>query len=172
MIVHAYGRPRFCDVREDDYNMDVNKIKALVGEKSTAIMPVHLFGHPCNMSELTDLAEEKGLKVIEDACQAHGATYKGRKVGALGDIGCFSFYPTKNMTVGGDGGMVTTNDDDLANLVAKLRDCGRTTRYSHDVMGFTSRLNTVNAAIGMVQLRKLDLWNERRKAISRNTITN
>jgi dTDP-4-amino-4,6-dideoxygalactose transaminase len=109
--------------------------------------------------------------VVEDACQAHGSEYNGKKAGALGDLGCFSFYPTKNMTVGGDGGMVTTDDEDLANMVAKLRDCGRTSRYSHDVMGFTSRLNTANAAIGLVQLKRLDSWNERRRTIAARYIT-
>ncbi|MCX6651393.1 MAG: DegT/DnrJ/EryC1/StrS family aminotransferase [Methanomassiliicoccales archaeon] len=166
-IYHAHGQPRFCDVRADDYNLDALKIVAAVRKKTKAIMPVHLFGHPCDMKEINELAEEKGLKVIEDACQAHGAVYKGKKAGALGDVGCFSFYPTKNMTVGGDGGMVTTDDEDIANMVAKLRDCGRTTRYSHDVLGYTSRLNTSNAAIGLVQLKHLDRWNERRRAIAK-----
>lgn len=166
-IVHAHGKPIFCDVRKDDYNLDASLLPRAVSKKTRAIMPVHLFGHPCDMAEINDLAAERGLMVVEDACQAHGAEYKGRKAGALGDVGCFSFYPTKNMTVGGDGGMVTTDDEDLANLVAKLRDCGRTSRYSHDVMGFTSRLNTSNAAIGLVQLRRLDGWNERRRTIAK-----
>jgi perosamine synthetase len=166
-VIHAHGIPRFCDVRIDDYNLDVSKIPKALGKRTKAIMPVHLFGHPCDMQPMNELAEERGLIVIEDACQAHGAMYKGRMVGALGDVGCFSFYPTKNMTVGGDGGMVTTDDDDLANMVAKLRDCGRTTRYSHDVIGFTSRLNTVNAAIGLVQLKYLDRWNERRRSLAK-----
>jgi perosamine synthetase len=164
---HAHGQVRFCDVRADDYNLDVSKIAGVLRKKTKAIMPVHLFGHPCDMKEMNELAEEKGLKVIEDACQAHGAAYNGKKTGALGDVGCFSFYPTKNMTVGGDGGMVTTDDEDIANMVAKLRDCGRTTRYSHDVLGFTSRLNTSNAAIGLVQLKHLDGWNERRRSIAK-----
>lgn len=165
-VVHARGVPRFCDVRAYDYNLDVTLLPRALSGTAKAIMPVHLFGHPCDMAEMNDLAEEKGLKVIEDACQAHGALYRGRKAGALGDVGCFSFYPTKNMTVGGDGGMVTTDDEDLASSVAKLRDCGRTSRYSHDVVGFTSRLNTCNAAIGLVQLKRLDAWNERRRAIA------
>jgi perosamine synthetase len=166
-VFHAHGKPRFCDVRADDYNLDASKIGKAVRKNTKAIMPVHLFGHPCDMTEINELAQEKGLKVVEDACQAHGAVYKGKKAGALGDVGCFSFYPTKNMNVGGDGGMVTTDDEDLANQVAKLRDCGRTTRYSHDVMGFTSRLNTANAAIGLVQLKRLDGWNERRRAVAK-----
>lgn len=165
-IVHAQGIPRFCDARVEDYNLDAGKLPAAMGKNARAIMPVHLFGHPCDMSEINDLAKERGLGVIEDACQAHGAVYRGRKAGALGDVGCFSFYPTKNMHVGGDGGMVTTDDEDLADLVAKLRDCGRTSRYSHDVKGFTSRLNTCNAAVGLVQLKRLDGWNERRRTIA------
>ncbi|MHC1709833.1 MAG: DegT/DnrJ/EryC1/StrS family aminotransferase [Methanomassiliicoccales archaeon] len=166
-IVHAHGAPKFCDVKKSDYNLDAALIPKALTKKTRAIMPVHLFGHPCDMAEINDLAAEKDLKVVEDACQAHGSMYNGKKAGALGDVGCFSFYPTKNMHVGGDGGMVTTDDEDIANLVAKLRDCGRTTRYSHDVMGFTSRLNNANAAIGLVQLKRLDGWNERRRAIAK-----
>ncbi|HSV42504.1 MAG TPA: DegT/DnrJ/EryC1/StrS family aminotransferase, partial [Methanomassiliicoccales archaeon] len=131
-----------------------------------ALLPVHLFGHPSRMGELNELAKEKSLHVIEDACQAHGASIDGRKAGSLGDAGCFSFYPTKNMTVGGDGGMITTNDGELAKKLAKLRDCGRISRYVHDVVGYTSRLNTANAAFGRVQLRNLDGWNERRRQIA------
>jgi len=165
-IVHAQGRPRFCDVKASDRNLDVDKLRPCITDNTKALMPVHIFGHPCDMGAIGDLAEDLDLMVVEDACQAHGASFGGRKVGALGNIGCFSFYPTKNMSVGGDGGMITTDDEDLANAVAKLRDCGRTSRYSHDVFGFTSRLNTVNAAIGLVQLKRLDGWNERRRAIA------
>ncbi len=117
------------------------------------------------MDSINDLAEKRDLVVIEDACQAHGALYHGKKTGSLGSVGCFSFYPSKNMTVGGDGGMITTNDEKIAAAAAKLRDCGRKSQYVHDVVGFTSRLNSVNAAIGRVQLRRLDAWNDsRRKA--------
>lgn len=166
-IVHAHGRPRFCDVNAGDRNLDTEKLPSRVSGDTKAIMPVHIFGHPCDMKAINDLAEDRDLMVVEDACQAHGASFDGKKVGALGNIGCFSFYPTKNMSVGGDGGMVTTDNENLANAVAKLRDCGRTSRYSHDVKGFTSRLNTANAAIGLVQLRRLDGWNERRRAIAK-----
>jgi len=103
---------------------------------------------------------------VEDACQAHGAEYAGKKAGAIGDVGCFSFYPSKNMTVCGDGGMLVTNDEDVAKLSAKLRDCGRKSQYEHDVVGYTSRLNTVNAAIGRVQLRRLDEWNKKRVQVA------
>jgi len=118
------------------------------------------------MDEIREAAGEN-VKIIEDACQAHGALYKGRKAGSLGDAACFSFYATKNMTVGGDGGMITTDDDRLAADLRKLRDCGRVSRYVHDVFGFTARLNTANAAFGRVQLKHLDEWNERRRAIAR-----
>lgn len=166
-IVHAHGRVRFCDVKASDRNLDPAKLPSAVNRDTRAIMPVHIFGHPCDMGAIGDLAKDRDLMVVEDACQAHGATYRNRKVGACGNLGCFSFYPTKNLNVGGDGGMVTTDNEDLANAIAKLRDCGRTSRYSHDVKGFTSRLNTANAAIGLVQLRRLDGWNERRRKIAK-----
>lgn len=165
-VLQANGQPRFADVKAHDNNIDPSLVAKAVSKKTAAILPVHLFGHPCNMGELNDIAKDNGLKVVEDACQAHGASYKGRKAGALGDAACFSFYPTKNMTVGGDGGMITTDDADLAKLLAKLRDCGRTSRYVHDVVGYTSRLNSINAAIGRVQLKHLDAWNEKRRAIA------
>jgi perosamine synthetase len=171
-IIHAHGNPVFSDVDGRDFNLDVKRISGSIGEHTAALMPVHLFGCPCDMGELNDLAEEKGLFIVEDACQAHGATYKGKKVGSLGDLGCFSFYPTKNMTVGGDGGMVTTDDCDLADMVAKLRDCGRISRYLHDTLGFTSRLNNVNAALGLIQLKRLDEWNDRRREIARRYSSN
>ena len=165
-VVQAGGVPAFSDVSELDYNMDPKQVKGHLTKKTKALLPVHLFGCPANMGELMDIAESKGLRMIEDAAQAHGAIYKGKKVGSFGDVGCFSFYSTKNMTVGGDGGMVTTDDEAIARSVAKLRDCGRTSRYVHDVVGFTARLNTANAAFGLVQLRHLDEWNERRRAIA------
>lgn len=165
-IIHAGGKPIFHDVSERDYNIDPTTLNEALTDKTKAIMPVHIFGHPCDMGAINDLAEERGLMVIEDACQAHGATYRGRKVGSLGTVGCFSFYPTKNMTVGGDGGLITTDDSDLAALIAKYRDCGRVTRYLHDVVGFTSRLNNVNAAVGLIQLKRLDGWNDRRRQLA------
>lgn len=166
-VVQAGGVPKFSDASPKDNNIDASLLAKSVNAKTKALLPVHLFGYPCSMNEINDLAKDKGLKVVEDACQAHGSVYHGKKAGSIGDVGCFSFYPTKNMTVGGDGGMVTTNDDDLAKNVAKLRDCGRVSRYYHDVVGYTSRLNTGNAAFGLVQLKHLDSWNERRRTIAR-----
>ncbi|MCJ7517662.1 MAG: DegT/DnrJ/EryC1/StrS family aminotransferase [Methanomassiliicoccales archaeon] len=165
-VVQAGGVPTFSDVSETDYNIDPAKVRKRLTAKTKAILPVHLFGHPADMDGLMDIARSKGLKMIEDAAQAHGATYRKAKVGSIGDVGCFSFYSTKNMTVGGDGGMVTTDDEETANRIAKLRDCGRTSRYVHDVIGFTARLNTANAAFGLVQLRYLEEWNERRRLIA------
>lgn len=165
-IVHSGGHPFFADVREADYLIDGERIKDAVSGKTSAIVPVHLFGHPCDMDEILEVSDKTGISIVEDAAQAHGAEYRGRKVGSFGAAGCFSFYSTKNMTVGGDGGMVTTNDDRLAESIRKLRDCGRISRYLHDVFGFTARLNTVNAAIGLVQLRYLDEWNERRRQLA------
>ncbi len=161
-VVHAGATPIFADVLADG-NIDPSEV--MPTRDTAAVLPVHLYGNPARMDEIAEAAPN--VRIIEDACQAHGASYKGRKCGAIGDAGCFSFYTTKNMTVGGDGGMVTTNDERLANDLRKLRDCGRVSRYEHDVFGFTSRLNTANAAFGRVQLRHLDEWNERRRALAR-----
>ncbi len=166
-VIEAGGRPTFSDASDQDYNMDPAMIPTKLTKKTAALLPVHLFGRPCHMDEIMDIASEKGLKVVEDACQAHGSLYKGKKAGSIGDIGCFSFYPTKNMTVGGDGGMITTNDSDIAKTIAKYRDCGRISRYVHDVVGYTSRLNSANAAFGLVQLKHLDEWNEQRREVAK-----
>ena len=161
-VFHAGGIPKFADIHRRTFNIDTRKLKEVVTRRTKVILPVHLYGYPCDMKEIVDLANDNGLKVVEDTAQAHGAVYFGQKAGAIGDVGCFSFYPSKNMTVCGDGGMIVTNDEDVAKLAVKLRDCGRKTRYEHDVVGYTSRLNTVNAAIGRVQLKRLDDWNRRR----------
>jgi dTDP-4-amino-4,6-dideoxygalactose transaminase len=163
-VVHAGATPIFADVSARDLDLDPAEVRPM--RNTAAVMPVHLFGHPSRIDEIREAVGPK-IKIIEDACQAHGAVYKGKRAGSLGDAGCFSFYATKNMTVGGDGGMITTNDKRLADDLRKLRDCGRTSRYIHDVFGFTARLNTANAAFGRVQLRHLDEWNERRRAIAR-----
>tara|TARA_Y100001960_G_scaffold7639_1_gene7467 strand:- start:1061 stop:1852 length:792 start_codon:yes stop_codon:yes gene_type:complete len=136
-----------------------------ITEKVNAIIPVHIYGNPCNFDAVKTFAEEQKIPIIEDACQAHGAIYKERKVGSLSDVGCFSFYPTKNMTVGGDGGMTTTNNEEIAEKIRSIRDNGRKTKNEFDKLGFTMRLNNVNAAIGLVQLRHLDEKNTRRREI-------
>jgi len=161
--LHVGATPVFADVDVGTCNLDVELAKEKVNEKTRAIIPVHLYGFPANMKSILDAFGDRDCAVVEDACQAHGAEYYGRRVGALGNVGCFSFYSSKNMTVCGDGGMVVTNDEEVARKVAKLRDCGRASHYEHDLIGFTARLNTVNAAIGRVQLKKLDDWNEKRR---------
>jgi len=163
------GVPVFNEILEKEYTLDPAKLR--LDQKTKAIIPVHLYGHPSRMDEINDAARKAGnVLVIEDACQAHGASYKGKRAGNLAHAGCFSFYSTKNMTVGGDGGMVTTNDPKLAELIKKLRNCGRNIkdgREDHDVIGYTARLNTVNAAIGLEQLKLLDGWNEKRRAAAK-----
>jgi perosamine synthetase len=165
-ILHAGAVPVFADIDAKGFNIDPEKLKRKTTKRTRVLLPVHLYGYPCKMKEITGFAEDHGIRVVEDACQAHGAEYDARKAGAIGDVGCFSFYPSKNMSVCGDGGMVITNDEDVAKLAAKLRNCGRSSHYVHDVVGYTSRLNTVNAAIGRVQLRKLDEWNRKRVKIA------
>jgi perosamine synthetase len=162
-ILHAQGVPVFADIELKTYTIDPEQIKKAVGAKTKGIIPVHLYGYPADMDSIGEVAEKNELFVVEDACQAHGASYKGRKTGSLNDVACFSFYPSKNMTVAGDGGMLVTDDKEVAEEAAKLRDCGRKSKYVHDSVGYTSRLNTVNAAIGRVQLRHLDEWNEKRR---------
>jgi perosamine synthetase len=162
-IIHAQGVPLFSDIDLETYCLDPSKISNAVSSKTKAIIPVHLYGYPADMDSINEVAEKHDLLVIEDACQAHGASVYGKKTGSLGAVGCFSFYPSKNMTVGGDGGMITTNDEKIASAAAKLRDCGRKSQYVHDMVGFTSRLNSVNAAIGRVQLRRLDDWTKSRR---------
>jgi len=162
-ILYVGANPVFTDIDLKTYNIDPDQISGKISRHTKAVIPVHLYGYPSDMKRIKEIAQRHGFRVLEDACQAHGAEYDGLKAGAIGDVGCFSFYPSKNMTVGGDGGMIVTSSDEVAEKVAKLRDCGRRSKYEHDVIGYTARLNTVNAAIGRVQLRKLDGWNEQRR---------
>lgn len=167
-IVHAGARPVFPDCTWDGM-LDVQAMEKKATWSTEAILPVHLYGHPEAMDELLDFASRRSLPIIEDACQAHGTSYKTKKAGSMGIAGCFSFYTTKNMFVGGDGGMVTTDDDDLADNIRSLRDCGRAKgkKHEHDVIGHTSRLNTVQAAVGREALKWLPEWLGERKAIAR-----
>jgi perosamine synthetase len=155
------AKPILTDIDTNDGGIDLSNSKNNVN----AIIPVHIYGNPCNFDSVKSFAEEQKIPIIEDACQAHGAEYKGKKVGSLGDVGCFSFYPTKNMTVGGDGGMTTTDNEETAVKIKSIRDNGRKTKNEFDKLGFTMRLNTVNAAIGRVQLRHLDEKTARRREI-------
>src|SRR5881296_2515007 len=165
-VIHAGAQPRFADVENEGFNIDPTKVETKLTAMTRAIIPVHLYGQPSRMEEFRDLAEDKGISIVEDACQAHGAEYDGKRVGSLGRVGCFSFYTSKNMTVCGDGGMIVTNDEELADSARSYRDCGRASKYTMSRIGYTSRLNTVNAAIGRVQLRKLDRWNLVRRRLA------
>lgn len=163
VVLHVGATPIFADIDLETYTIDPEQVKKAINRRTRAVIPVHLYGYPADMDSINEIADKHGLYVVEDACQAHGAFYKGRKVGTLGDVACFSFYSSKNMTVAGDGGMLVTDDEKVSGKAARLRDCGRKSKYVHDLVGFTARLNTVNAAIGRVQLRHLDEWNEKRR---------
>lgn len=172
VITYVGAKPIFVDISLETYNIDPKKLEETIKKykgKIKAVIPVHLYGYPAEMDEILEIAEKYGIKVLEDACQAHGATYKGRKVGSFGDAAAFSFYPSKNMTVAGDGGMITTNNDEIAEMVKSLRDVGRSSNnpYVHEYIGYTARMNTVNAAIGRIQLKYLEEWNKKRREIAR-----
>jgi len=156
----------YADIDPETYTIDPAEVQRKITPRTKAIVPVHLYGHACDMDPINELARAHELYVIEDACQAHCATYKGKKTGSLGDIACFSFFPSKNMTVLGDGGMITTNDSELAQKVGMLRNHGRTQKYVHEMLGLNCRLSEVHAAIGREQLKHLTGWNERRRAIA------
>jgi len=166
------AKPVFVDIDKDTYNIDVNKIKRAITKKTKAIIPVHLYGQPADMQPILDIAKRYNLKVVEDAAQAHGAGYKLKikneklkikKVGSIGDIGCFSFYPTKNLGAFGDGGMVVTDNEGVYKKLLMLRDYGRKSRYEHIILGYNSRLDTIQAAILRIKLRYLDRWNTLRR---------
>ncbi len=161
-IIAAGGHPVFVDVKEDTFNIDPEDVRKKITDKTVAIMPVHLYGQSADMDGIMEIAEERDLFVIEDACQAHGARWKGKKVGGIGNIAAFSFYPTKNMTTG-EGGMVTTDDEDIAEKVRMLINHGQTERYHHSELGWNYRMTNIAAAIGIQQLNKLERNNEIRR---------
>jgi len=153
----------FVDVNLWTYNIDVSQIEGAINERTRVIVPVHLFGEPADMNPIMKIARKYNLKVIEDACQAHGAEYKGKKVGSIGDAGCFSFYPSKNLGAFGDGGMVVSNGNEIAQKIKMLRDHGQIKKYEHLVEGYNSRLDEIQAAILRVKLKRLDEWNKLRR---------
>jgi len=166
LAISAIGAvPVFADV-DSSYTIDPEKIQDLVTSKTRAIIPVHLYGQPANMDRIMDIARKNNLYVIEDACQAHGALYKGRRVGSIGDIGCFSFYPTKNLGAIGDGGAITTNNESIYEKIRMLRHGGQKNRYLHELLGRNSRLDEIQAAVLSAKLTHLDTWNARRVAIA------
>jgi dTDP-4-amino-4,6-dideoxygalactose transaminase len=165
-IVQANAKPVFVDV-DKNYNIDVSKIEEKINEKTKAIVPIHLFGQPVNIKEVLEIAEKHSLKVIEDCAQAHGAKYEGKKVGNFGDLGCFSFYPTKNLGAYGDGGFVVSNNEEYAEQIHMLRDYGEVSKYENKILGINSRLDEIQAAILSVKLKHLDDWTKKRQNIAK-----
>ncbi len=166
-VSHAGATPVPVEPDEATYNLDPSRIEAAITPRTKAIMPVHLYGHPVDMDPVLEIARKYGLRVIEDAAQAHGAIYKDRKIGSHGDAVAWSFYPTKNLGALGDAGAITTNDEKLAQQFRVLRNYGSKVRYVCDVKGYNSRLEEIHAAVLRVKLRHLDDWNGRRYAIAK-----
>ena len=162
-ISYVGATPVFVDINPDTFNFDPKELEKKITPKTKAIIPVHLYGQPVDMSSILEIAKKYNLYVIEDCAQAIGAEYKGKKVGSLGDIGCFSFFPTKNLGTFGDGGMVTTNSDYLAERLASLRNHGSKVRYYQDEVGLNSRLDEIHAAILNVKFPHIDKWNSKRR---------
>lgn len=160
-ILYSDATPVYADINPKTFNLNPEKIEEKITDKTKAIVPVHLYGQPADMDPILEIAEKHDLKVIEDAAQAHGSTYKGKKIGSIGDLGCFSFYPTKNMTTG-EGGMVTTNDEELAEKSAMIRAHGESKRYEQSLLGYNYRMTDIAASIGIVQLKSIDKFNEKR----------
>ena len=172
-VFHVGATPVFVDI-DVTCTMDPNHVEKILkasgqGSKGKikGIIPVHLYGHPADMDAILDIAKRYGIFVLEDCCQAHGARYKGKRVGSMGVAGCFSFYPSKNLTVFGDGGMVVTSDEGIAQTCRMLRDHGRKEKYEHELVGYNLRFNEIQAAVGRLQLQKLDWFNESRRQIAR-----
>ncbi|MCL4552987.1 MAG: DegT/DnrJ/EryC1/StrS family aminotransferase [Candidatus Marsarchaeota archaeon] len=159
-ITYTGAKPVFVDIDSDTYNIDPDLIEEKISPKTRAILPVHLYGHPADMDRIMEIAARHDLVVVEDACQAHGASARGRKVGAFG-TGAFSFYPTKNMTTL-EGGMITTDDAEVAKTARMLREHGAEERYRHEKLGFNFRMTDLQAAIGLVQLDRLPEFNQKR----------
>ncbi|HSG28775.1 MAG TPA: DegT/DnrJ/EryC1/StrS family aminotransferase, partial [Candidatus Krumholzibacterium sp.] len=161
------ARPVIVDVLADTALMDPAKLEAAITEKTKAIIPVHLFGQTCDMDPIMEIAEKHGIKVIEDSCQAHGATYKGRRAGSLGHAAAFSFYPSKNLGSFGEGGAVTTDDEECVRRMKGLRHHGQIVKNEHTELGYNYRLHSIQAAVLDVKLRYLDGWNEKRRMLAK-----
>ena len=162
-IGYTGATPVFVDVDPVSYTIDVTQIEKAITERTKAILPVHLYGQPADMDPIMEIARRHGLVVIEDAAQAHRAEYKGQRVGGIGDLGCFSFYPGKNLGAYGEGGMVVTNNPDYAHTIRMLRDWGQESRYHHVLKGYNYRMDGLQGAILRVKLRHLDAWTEARR---------
>lgn len=167
-IVRAEATPVFVDIEPQTMNIDTDQLEAAVTSKTKAILPVHIFGHPANMDKLREFAKKHNLAIIEDCAQSIGSEFQGQKTGAIGDIGCFSFFPSKNLGAMGDGGMCTTNDDELAERLRMLRVHGSRKRYYHEEPGINSRLDEMQAAVLRIKLQHLDEWLHARRAVADN----
>jgi dTDP-4-amino-4,6-dideoxygalactose transaminase len=165
-VMHVGARPVLVDIDPRTYCMDVDQFRNAVTDKTRAVIPVHLYGHPADMGQIGQIAEEYGLSVIEDNAQAIGAKYRGKKTGSLGDVACLSFFPSKNLGAYGDAGMVVTDSGDIADQVRQLRVHGWKVKYFPEMLGYNSRLDALQAAILRVKLRYLDQWNQRRREIA------
>lgn len=167
-VSYTGAKPVFVDIDEDSYNINAREIKSVIRKNTKAIIPVHLYGQPANMPEILKIAKQYNLKIIEDCAQAHGASIKmtndkWRLTGNLGDVGCFSFYPSKNLGGMGDGGIITTNNKEIYEKLLRLRNYGRISKYEHIIIGYNSRLDTLQAAILRVKLKKINEWNNMRR---------
>ncbi len=166
-IAHIGAIPIFVDITPFSYAINPSLIEERVTSRTRAILPVHMYGQSADMQPVMDIAEKYKLKIIEDACQAHGAEYYGKKCGTLGNVGCFSFYYTKNLGAYGEGGIITTSDPDIAEKAKRLRNHGHKSKYEHILMGYNSRLDEIQAAILRIKLRYLDKYNEARRTIAK-----
>ena len=165
-ILMLGAKPRFVDVNYRSCTIEVDQIEDKINKKTKGIIPVHLYGHAANMGVIQKIAKKHSLFVIEDAAQAHGANFKTKKAGSMGDLGCFSFYPSKNLTVCGDGGIVVSNNNSLIDKIKMLRNHGRNEKYLHRILGYNLRFNEIQAAIGRIMLKKLSKNNEKRRKIA------
>jgi dTDP-4-amino-4,6-dideoxygalactose transaminase len=163
VVARLGAKPVFCDIELDTYNMDPTQLPDLITGKTKAIMPVHLFGQVADMDPIMEIANKHDIPIVEDAAQAIGSEYKGRKAGSMGDYGCFSFYPTKNLGAAGDAGIITTNNDGNADRCRMLRVHGQSGKYEHRLVGYNSRLDTMQAAILLAKLPHLQKWSEARQ---------
>lgn len=162
-ITYTGARPVFVDIEPDTYTLDPRQLERAITPRTRAIIPVHLYGQMADMEPILAVAFKHGIPVVEDACQAHGATYRGRRAGAWGRLGCFSFYPGKNLGALGEGGAVVTDDEDLARKVAMYRDHGQARKYHHDLVGWNARMDGIQGAALQIKLKRLDAANEARR---------
>ena len=165
-VTRAGHKVIFCDINLDDYTINENDLRNKITKSTKAIIAVHLYGHPCDMDSLIDIAKTYDLKIIEDCAQAHGAEYKNKRVGSIGDVGCFSFYPGKNLGAYGDGGAITSNSEQIFLKAKKIANHGRISKYNHEFEGRNSRLDGLQASILSVKLKHLDKWTNTRIEIA------